>query len=659
MCMDTVSNLHAGEAMAEIVWEPTEEYRARSRLLRLMRRHGIEEYGELYARSIEDPEWFWEAVVRDDLELEWFRPYDRILDLSDGPAWPHWFPAGRFNYVANAVDRHARGSKAEAVAVVWEGEEGAVRRLTYADLQSEVNRLAAALRGLGLGKGDRVGIFMPMMPETAIATLACSKIGAIYIPIFSGYGPEAVALRLRDAEVRLLICADAFYRRGRVIPMKQTADAAVALAPGVEHMLVVERVGGEIPLTEGRDLRWQDLVSGVPDTLPTEKLAVDDPFMIIYTSGTTGRPKGAYHVHTGFPIKAAQDMSHCFDVQSTDTLFWLSDIGWMMGPWAIMGTLILGGTLFLYSGTPDYPGPDRIWSMVERHRISVLGIAPTVIRALMPHGDEWPARHDLSSLRILGGSGEPWNPGPWDWYFRQIGNSRCPIINYSGGTETSGGILGCATLLPLRPISFSTPVPGMAADVFDEQGQSVRGEVGELVVKAPWVGMTNGFWRDRERYLDTYWSRFPGVWTHGDWAEVDEGGFWYIRGRSDDTLKIAGKRVGPAEVESAAVSHPAVLEAAAIGVPHEIKGESVIVFAVVQPDEQPSDRLRAEIRQVVGDQLGKALLPEEVRFTAELPKTRNAKVLRRVIRATHLGNEPGDLSSLENPSAIEAIRRSS
>jgi acetyl-CoA synthetase len=331
----------------------------------------------------------------------------------------------------------------------------------------------------------------------------------------------------------------------------------------------------------------------------------------------------------------------------------------MMGPWAIMGTLILGGTLFLYDGTPDYPDPDRIWSMVERHRITVLGIAPTVIRALMPHGDEWPARHDLSSLRILGGSGEPWNPGPWDWYFRQIGNSRCPIINYSGGTETSGGILGCATLLPLRPISFSTPVPGMAADVFDEQGQSVRGEVGELVVKAPWVGMTNGFWRDRERYLDTYWSRFPGVWTHGDWAEVDEGGFWYIRGRSDDTLKIAGKRVGPAEVESAAVSHPAVLEAAAIGVPHEIKGESVIVFAVVQPDEQPSDRLRAEIRQVVGDQLGKALLPEEVRFTAELPKTRNAKVLRRVIRATHLGNEPGDLSSLENPSAIEAIRRSS
>jgi acetyl-CoA synthetase len=349
-------------------------------------------------------------------------------------------------------------------------------------------------------------------------------------------------------------------------------------------------------------------------------------------------------------------MAHCFDVQPEDTLFWLTDIGWMMGPWAIMGTLILGGTLFLYDGTPDYPEPDRIWKMVERHRISVLGISPTVIRALMPQGEGWVRGHDLSSLRVMGGSGEPWNPLPWIWYFEEVGGGRCPIINYSGGTETSGGILGCTTITPIRPTSFSTPVPGMAADVLDEGGRSVRGQVGELVVRKPWVGMTHGFWRDPERYVETYWSRFPGVWTHGDWALVDPEGFWYILGRSDDTLKVAGKRVGPAEVESACVSHPAVQEAAAIGVPDEVKGETVTVFAVLRPGFAPSEELREEIRQVVGRQLGKALLPKEVRFTTDLPRTRNAKILRRVIRARYLGKEDlGDLSSLENPAAIDAI----
>lgn len=647
------------EAVPEVRWEPTEEYRRRSRVQRLMDRHGIATFEEFYARSIEDIEWFWDMVVRDDLALEWIRPYERVLDLTDGPAWPHWFVDGEFNYVVNAVDRHARGEKAEHDAVRWEGEDGAVRRLTYAQLQHEVNRLAAGLRTLGIGKGDRVGIFMPMLPETAIATLACSKIGAIYIPIFSGYGPEAVALRLRDAEAVLLITADAFYRRGRIVPMKETADEAVRLSSSVEHVLVVERVGADMPWTEGRDVRWNDLVEGQPVDVPMEHTDANDPFMIIYTSGTTGRPKGAFHTHTGFPIKAAQDMSHCFDVGEDDTLFWFTDIGWMMGPWAIMGTLILGGTLFLFDGTPDFPEPDRVWELVERHKITVLGISPTVIRALMPKGNEWVRKHDLSSLRILGGSGEPWNPGPWTWYFEEVGGSRCPIINYSGGTETSGGILGCSTLLPIRPTSFSTPVPGMAADVFDDAGRPVRGHVGELVVRKPWVGMTHGFWRDNERYVETYWSRFPGTWTHGDWALADPDGFWYILGRSDDTLKVAGKRVGPAEVESAAVSHPAVLEAAAIGVPHEVKGESITVFVVLCAGEEASEELRKAIRTEVGKHLGKALLPDGVRFVRELPKTRNAKVLRRVIRASYLNRDDlGDLSSLENPSAIDAIAQS-
>lgn len=646
------------EAAADITWQPDEGYLSESRVLALMRKHDIPTYEEFYRRSITDIPWFWDTVVRDELQLEWIRPYEGVLDLSDGPAWPHWFVGGKFNYVVNAVDRHARNDPART-AIAWEGEEGDTRSLTYGELLDEVGRLAAGLKSLGVGKGDRVGIFMPMVPETAIATLACSRIGAIYIPTFSGYGPEAVASRLQDAEARLLITADGFYRRGKTVPMKETADAAADLSPTVENVLVYRRVAREIPWNAGRDVWWHDLMRDSTSPAPAEETGADDPFMIIYTSGTTGRPKGALHVHAGFPVKAAQDMAHCFDVHDTDTLFWFTDIGWMMGPWAIMGTLILGGTLFLYDGTPDYPEPDRVWQIVDRHRVSVLGISPTVIRALMPLGTDWVRAHDLSSLRVLGGSGEPWNPGPWTWYFQEVGGSRCPIINYSGGTETSGGILGCNTILPLRPTSFSTPVPGMAADVYGDDGQSVTGQVGELVVKAPWVGMTHGFWHDRERYEETYWSRFPGIWTHGDWALRDPDSYWYILGRSDDTLKVAGKRVGPAEVESAAVSHAAVREAAAIGVPDEVKGESVTVFVVLKSGREPDEGLREEIRQAVGRHLGKALLPKEVRFCTDLPRTRNAKILRRVIRARYLGKEDlGDLTSLENPAAIEAIASS-
>jgi acetyl-CoA synthetase len=643
---------------AEPLWEPTEAYLTASRLNALMARHGINGYDEFYRRSVDDTEWFWQTVVDDELELDWFHRFDRVLDLSGGPMWPRWFPGGRFNYVANAVDRHARGARAHERAIVWEGEDGAQRALTYSELDREVSRLAAGLRSLGIGVGDRVGIYMPLTPETAIATLACSKIGAIYIPTFSGYGAEAVAVRLRDADAQLLITADGYYRRGRVVAMKETADEAVAAAPSVEHVLVFSRVGRDVPWTEGRDVRWEDLTAQGPEVLPTEQTAADDPFMIIYTSGTTGRPKGAFHLHTGFPIKAAQDMAHLFDVHPGDTLFWFTDLGWMMGPWAIMGTLILGGTLFLYDGTPDYPGPDRIWEMISRHHVTHLGISPTVIRALMPHGTEWPAKHDLSSLRVLGSSGEPWNPASWEWYFRQVGGGRCPIINYSGGTEVSGGILGCTTIQPIRSTSFSTAVPGMAASVFNETGEAVEGAVGELVVTKPWVGMTHGFWQDRERYEETYWSRFPGVWTHGDWALHDPDGYWYIVGRSDDTLKVAGKRVGPAEVESAATAHPAVREAAAIGVPHEVKGETISVFVVLRPEYEPNDALRTEIRAEVGRHLGKALLPEEVRFCTDLPRTRNAKIMRRVIRARYLGNDLGDLSSLENPAAVDAVAES-
>lgn len=637
-----------------IVWEPSTAYLDRSRLKQFMANVGAIDYEDLLRRAAADPAWYWNAVVH-DLDLVWTRPYEQVLDLSAGPAWPNWFAGGAFNYVHNALDRHATGARRNQLAITWEGDDGEARKLSYWELSVETNRLANALRALGIGKGDRVGIFLPMLPETVMAVLACGKVGAVYVPMFSGYGPEAVASRLRDCDAKLLITADGFLRRGGIIPLKATADAALELAREVERCLVLRRTGAEVHWNPERDIWWHEAVEGSARDCPTEATASDNPYMIIYTSGTTGRPKGAVHVHAGFPIKAAHDLAYCFDLQGDDVLFWLTDLGWMMGPWAIGGGLMLGGTLLLFEGTPDHPQPDRLWHLVERHGVTVLGVAPTAIRALMPHGLAWPRERDLSSLRILGSTGETWNPGPWRWYFEEIGGGRCPVINYSGGTETGGGIVGCVTIKPQKPCAFSGPVPGMDADVVDDAGNPVRGAVGELVVRQPWVGMTRGFWRDPDRYLDTYWSRFPEVWVHGDWAEVDADGFWFIRGRSDDTLKVAGKRVGPAEVESAAVAHPAVQEAAAIGVPHEVKGEAVTVFCVLIPGTEASEGLAEEVRQTVGRSLGAALRPEVVRFVGELPKTRNAKIMRRAIRAAYLGLPAGDVSALENPAAVTAI----
>jgi acetyl-CoA synthetase len=519
-----------------------------------------------------------------------------------------------------------------------------------------VSRLAGALRKLGVRQGDRIGIFMPMCPEVAVSVLAAAKIGAVIIPLFSGYGPEAIATRLRDGEAKVLICADGFYRRGQVIAMKETADRALVSCPTVKKVIVHRRVMREIPWTHGRDQVWEVLLEDEPDHARTEELDPEDPLMIIYTSGTTGKPKGTLHVHGGFPVKTAQDMAHCFDIGSDDVVFWYTDIGWMMGPWLIFGTLTLGATMVLYEGTPDYPAANRLWRVVEHHKATVLGVSPTLVRSLMTHGDKVPAHHDLSSLRILGGTGEPWNPEPFHWYFKHIGGGRIPVINYSGGTEISGGILCGNVITHLRPTSFAGPVPGMAADVVDADGRPVRGEVGELVIRNPWPGMTRGFWGDRQRYLDTYWSRFKNVWVHGDWAYVDpEDGLWYVLGRSDDTIKIAGKRLGPAEVESVLVGNAAVAEAAAIGVPDELKGEALVCFVILRPNQVASAQLATQLQDLVASALGKPLRPKAIHFVSDLPRTRNAKILRRVVKSVYIGSDPGDLSSLENPSALAAI----
>jgi len=639
---------------SEIIWRPTPDYVERSRIARFMRSQRIGSLEELQRRSVEDPEWYWDAVVR-DLGVRWTRPYTRVLDASRGIQWPRWFPGGLLNFADNCVDKNLDAGRGDKPAIIWEGDDGQGRTLSYRELAHEVNRLANALKRLGVGEGDRVGVFLPMSPEAAIATLAVVRIGAIYTPCFSGYGAQAVASRLQDCEAKVLITADGFQRRGQVVKMKETADEAAAASPSVRHVVVYRRLGREIPWTATRDLWWDELVANEPDRCPALPVEAERPCLIIYTSGTTGRPKGAVLTHGGFLVKTASDFAYCHDVGEGDRLFWLSDLGWLMGPMLITAGLFHGGTVVLFEGVPDYPKPDRLWALVERHKVTVMGLSPTAVRGLMPHGAEHVHAHELSSLRILGSTGEPWNPEPYRWLFENVGKARVPIINYTGGTEISGGILGCFPSMPIKPCSFAAPIPGMAADVFDERGRRVRGQVGELVVTAPWPGMTQGFWKDPARYEETYWSRWNDVWVHGDWAYVDDDGFWFLQGRSDDTLKIAGKRLGPAEVESVLVGHAAVAEAGVIGVPHAVKGEAIVCFVVLRPGQSPSDSLRAELTERVARQMGKALKPERVLFARDLPRTRSAKIMRRVIRATYLGKEAGDLSSLENPAAVKAI----
>ncbi|MCZ6530848.1 MAG: AMP-binding protein [Chloroflexi bacterium] len=640
-----------------VVWEPGPDYTERAHLTQFMRQHDLSDFGALMNRSTRDVGWFTQAVLN-YLDIRFKQPYSQVVDLSEGIASPRWCVGGRMNIIHNCLDKYV-GTETEAQpALIWEGEGGQVRSLTYGELRTQVNRAAGGLRSLGLRPGDAIGLYMPMVPEIVVAMLAIAKIGGIILPLFSGYGAGAVASRLVDGSARALITADGYPRRGATIEMMSVADQAARACPSLKHVVIFAHAGLPVELIEGRDLTWDSLLRGQPMEAETEDTEAEAPLMVIYTSGTTGKPKGAVHTHCGFPIKAAQDMAFGMDVHPGDRIYWITDMGWMMGPWLVFGALLLGGTFFIFDGAPDFPRPDRVWDLVERHKITSLGISPTLVRALIPHGEEPFRSHDLSSLRFFGSTGEPWNPDPWMWLFQKVGGGSRPIINYSGGTEISGGILMGNPILPLKPTAFSGPCPGIAADVFDEQGHSVLNQVGELVIKSPWIGMTRGFWKDPELYLETYWSRWPDVWVHGDFAAVDSDGSWYILGRSDDTIKVAGKRLGPAEVESILVDHPAVMEAAAIGIPHEIKGSQLIVFCVLSPDVEPSSELAGELREKAAKELGKPLAPSRVRFVGDLPKTRNAKVMRRMIRAAYLGQDYGDTSALMNPEALDEFAAS-
>jgi len=635
------------------VWRPTAEQVEAANVTRLMRAEGVERFDDLVARSIADPTWFWDAVVR-DLDIEFTTPFEQVLDLARGPAWATWFVGGRTNLARQCVDRWAERTPA-APAVVWEAEDGEVRTATYQQLRERTDSLARSLWALGVHDGDRVGIYLPMAIETVAAVMACAKVGAVFVPIFSGFGPDALAARLADAGCRVLITANGSLRKGAPVPMKAIADRAIEMAPVVEHVLVWERLDAYGDFHPERDLRWTEVAL---DGSPLEATPVDaeHPLFIGYTSGTTGRPKGAVHVHGGFLVKIAEEVAYQADLHPGELLHWSTDLGWIMGPWEIVGALALGGTVLLTEGAPTHPTPDRLWEQVARHGVTTLGVSPTLVRALTAAGSQ-PDQHDRSSLRILASTGEPIDPDSYLWLHRAVGAERLPIINISGGTEVGACFLSPHPVVPTRLLSVGGPALGMAVDIVDQAGRSVgAGDVGELVCRQPWPSMTRGIWGDPERYLDAYWRRIPDVWVHGDWASRDDDGSWYLHGRSDDTLNIAGKRIGPAEVESVVAMHAAVAECAAVAIPDPVKGESIWVVVVPKPTDDELVELEPEVRSLVREHLGGSFTPARVVVVAALPKTRSAKIVRRAVRAAVTGEDPGDVSTLEDPSAIDAIR---
>ena len=643
-------------ARVEVIWRPGDEERERTNAMGLAHRLGFDDYWELVRFSADEPERFWPAAI-EDMGLEFSRPWNAVVDLSRGPEWATWFVGGKLNLAWNCVHRWARGPRASAPAAVWQSEDGTRRALTYAELSDEVTRLAEALATLGVEAGDRVALFLPMSPEVAIASHACAHLGAIQVPIFSGFAAPAVAARLQHSEAKVVVTADGSLRRGREVPMKALVDEALRESPSVEHVVVWRRLGGEVPMEPGRDVWWDEAVASSPGELEPLEVDSEHPYLLTYTSGTTGPPKGVLHVQGGFLVAITREVCYQADARPDDVIHFVTDMGWIMGPWEVVGGMALGCTVVFAEGAPDWPAADRLWGLVESEGVSILGLSPTLVRALIPHGAELVERHDLSSLRVLVTTGEPWNPEPYRWLFEHVGGGRCPIINCSGGTEVGACFLSPTPAVPIKACSLGGPALGMAMDVVDAEGRPVRGEVGELVCRRPFPGMTRGFWRDPERYLDTYWRRLPGIWVHGDWALVDADGFWFLHGRSDDTLNIAGKRLGPAELESAVVAHPLVAEAAAVGVPHEMKGEVAWVFCALVPGAEPSEELAQELRGLAAAELGKAFAPERVLFVSALPKTRSAKIVRRAVRAKALGSDPGDLSSVENPETLEEIER--
>ncbi len=613
----------------------------------------------VYERARRDPEGFWASIAH---ELEWDEPWHTVMEWN--PPWVKWFVGGKLNASVNCVDRHLRAGRRTKAAIIWEGEPGDERVLTYQDLYREVNRVALALRQLGIQKGDRVAIYLPMIPELPIAMLACARIGAPHSVVFAGFSADALADRINDCGARLLITADGGYRRGRVIPLKEIADKALERCPSVEKVVVVRRVGESQPVTmqEGRDLWWHDVLATVRERYcPPESVDSEHPLYILYTSGTTGKPKGQLHTTGGYLTGVYITSKWVFDLKPDDIYFCTADIGWVTGhSYIVYGPLANGATVVIYEGSPDWPDKDRFWDIVERRHVTILYTSPTAIRQFMRWGPEYPARHDLSSLRLLGTVGEPINPEAWMWYHQHIGGGRCPIVDTWWQTET-----GMIMITPLpgltttKPGSATLPFPGIEPDILDEAGNPVPvGQGGYLVIRRPWPSISRTLWGDPERYVNTYFSKYgPSIYVTGDGAKRDEDGYFWILGRVDDVLNVAGHRLGTMELESALVAHPAVAEAAVIGVSHEIKGQVPVAFVSVRSGYTPSEQLAEELRQHVAETIGPIARPERVIFVADLPKTRSAKIMRRLLRDIAEGRVLGDTTTLTDPAVVEEIKR--
>ncbi|SDQ39217.1 AMP-binding protein [Natronobacterium texcoconense] len=662
------------EDVDEIVHEPSDEFVESTNVYEFMQAYGIDDYEGLIERTTTDLEgveasgvdWFWDELV-DYLDIEFYEEHDDVRDNSEGPQFTDWYPGAELNIAHNTLDRHAAvdEERRNKVATIWESEDGDVREVTYHELHRQSNKVANALEERSIGTGDTVGLYMPMVPEVVSILYGCFKVGAIAVPIFSGFGVDAAATRIEDSECSVLFTGDGFLRRDDPIYLKGSADDAIEQAGYVEETIVFDRLGAsdegsehEIPWNDDRDEWWAEAVETQDDEYETKSLDSSQESMLLYSSGTTGKPKGIVHTHAGVQVQCAKELYFGFDLKPADRFFWVSDIGWMMGPWTLIGTHTFGGTVFMYEGAPDHPEPDRFWEMIDRHKLTQFGISPTAIRALRKHGDEWLEGHDLSSLRLLGSTGEPWDPESWRWFYENVGGGEAPIINISGGTEICGCFLMPMPTEPLKPCTLGGPGLGMDIDVVDRSGESIKEdhERGYLVAKDSCPSMTKSLWSGDERYLNEYWSTFEDMWNHGDWAQKDEDGFWFLHGRADDALNVAGRKVGPAEVEGALIDHETVNQAAAIGAPDDTTGTAVVTYVILEDGHEESDDLREELRAQVGEELGKPFRPREVLFVDEFPKTQSGKIIRRAIEGIYTGEELGDMSSIENPEALDELK---
>ncbi len=646
---------------SDIIWKPTKEYVDGSNVKGFMDQWGIRSYKALYEKSIEDITWFWPAAM-DYLGVHWHRRYDTVLDLAGSKSFERarWFVGAKLSIAYNCLDRHAQDPLSKnRLAFIWETEDGTAEKWTYLDLYMAANQCANALKSIGVKKGVTVGFYMPMIPEIIVAFWACMKLGAPFIPIFSGFGAKPLAVRLADADAKVLLTADVGYYKQRPIHLKATCDEAAKQVPTLRHIVVVKRQQeeGQIPWQQGRDIWWHELVPRQSTRFKTAVLDAEDLAMILYSSGTTGKPKGTLHRVGGVFAQVVKELGFHFDVKPDSRFYWITNIGWMMGPWQIMGVQHFGGCHFIYEGNPFYPDHKRVLDMVMRYRFTHLGLSPTFGRSLKTKGDEWISKYDLSSLRFLGSTGEPFDPESYMWVFENIGQGRAPIINISGGTEMCGCLVSPSPLTPLKPCSVGMPGLGMAIGIADDDGTLIDVGKGHLVLLKPAPSLTRGFLGDWQRYLDTYfsWEMNPDVWYHGDYIKRDEQGQLTLHGRSDDTINVAGVRTGAGEIESALMDHEAVRESAVIGVPDTLKGSDIVCFVILKDEYDPSDKLKAEISQHVTRVMGKNLRPRSVEVVGDLPRTRSMKIVRKAIRKKYMGEDPGDLVSVENPEALNYI----